>query len=354
MKKIIISILGRIKRKLYISSELNKITSRIEKCKGREIAFLFQTPTHSNIGDHAITIAELEFFEKNFPDIVVIEINQTLMTLFINRYSGLIKDKDLIVLNGGGNFGNEYMFEENLRRLVIERYPNNKIIVFPQTIHYSDDEVGKRELNVTQAILDEHENVIITTREEVSFELAKKYFPNNEVILTPDIVLSMSKNYNKERLYALAVIRNDQESILSESMKSIIDKALKHQYDDVVYSDMHVEGNRSVLTSLERKVIVDNKLKQFAGAKIVVTDRLHGMVLAAITGTPCIAFSNYNQKVSGTYNWIKGLDYIKYVENEEEFMAAFEDLIDKDNSYSFNSNKLREYFNPLINVIQNE
>lgn len=58
-----------------------------------------------------------------------------------------------------------------------------------------------------------------------------------------------------------------------------------------------------------------NKFKDFQKSKLVITDRLHGMVFCAISGTPCIAFSNYNHKVKGTYDWIKDLDYIKYVDN---------------------------------------
>ena len=59
-------------------------------------------------------------------------------------------------------------------------------------------------------------------------------------------------------------------------------------------------------------------MQEFCDAKLVITDRLHGMIFAAISETPCIVFSNYNHKVGGTYEWIKQLPYIRYVENMGE------------------------------------
>lgn len=42
-----------------------------------------------------------------------------------------------------------------------------------------------------------------------------------------------------------------------------------------------------------------NKYIKFRECELVITDRIHGMIFAAITGTPCIALSNY--KIKGTY-----------------------------------------------------
>ena len=42
------------------------------------------------------------------------------------------------------------------------------------------------------------------------------------------------------------------------------------------------------------------------------------MAFAALTETPCVVFSNYNHKVKGTYQWLKHLPYIKYVESVDK------------------------------------
>ena len=59
-------------------------------------------------------------------------------------------------------------------------------------------------------------------------------------------------------------------------------------------------SQNQILAEVRKSVIV-NKLKEFAGAQLVITDRLHGMVFCYLTNTPCIVFSNYNHKVLGTY-----------------------------------------------------
>lgn len=71
------------------------------------------------------------------------------------------------------------------------------------------------------------------------------------------------------------------------------------------------------------------KLREFSRARIVVTDRLHAMVFAAITGTPCVAFDNSSKKVSGVYEWIKYLDYITVVDNYSDAKVNIELLINK-------------------------
>lgn len=71
---------------------------------------------------------------------------------------------------------------------------------------------------------------------------------------------------------------------------------------------------------------------------MVITDRLHGMIFAAITGTPCIAFDNISKKVSGVYKWIESLEYIKVVNSFEEFVDAYnyiDNLDEKQLTYSF-------------------
>jgi len=342
----------KLSRRSFLNKrKISRLVRDLKKASARKRIFLFQTPSHSNIGDHAIAEAQLEFFAVHFPDAQIIEINQSVMQDFILHYGILVRPYDLITLHGGGNFGNEYLYEENLRRMVVENFPKNKIVVFPQTIHYSKDESGQNELKKTQAIFNEHSYLTLTAREKVSFELMKEYFPKNKVILTPDIVLFTSQIKSSARTYALEVIRQDQESILSEDDKRNITGILRSNFGKVISSDMHVMGFKSVKTIEERQKILENKYSQFRSANIAITDRLHGMVLAVITGTPCIVFSNYNQKVLGTYEWIKDLEYIRYVKNIEEAKVAFAELKNLSDFKVYDNVRLREEYKPLIEAL---
>ncbi|WP_313374739.1 polysaccharide pyruvyl transferase family protein [Chishuiella sp.] len=350
IKKVILKanyLLQKNKNKNTTKEIINKIINEDEAKR----IFLFQTPTHSNIGDHAIAEAQLSFLQQNFDDYTVYEINDDIFDFFIEKIDLVIKNSDIILLHGGGNFGNEYIILEKARRLIISKLQNNKIVVFPQTIHYSNDSLGENELKITQEIFSQHKNLTLTAREEVSYELMKKYFPNNNVILTPDIVLYTSQLKSKQRTYGLKVIREDQESILSEKDKSYITDLLKSTFSEVIASDMHVKNFRSVRTTEDRELILKNKFEQFQQAKIVITDRLHGMVFATISGTPCIVFSNYNQKVLGTYSWIKDLDYIRFVNNIDEAKIAFKELTELTNYKLYENSNLKSKYQPLIKAI---
>ena len=54
----------------------------------------------------------------------------------------------------------------------------------------------------------------------------------------------------------------------------------------------------------QREGEVLSKLEEFSSAELVITDRLHGMIFCAVTGTPCIVINSKSPKVRGCYQWI--------------------------------------------------
>lgn len=339
---------GKLGSYIYRFKKYRQLQS-INISRTKRNILVFQTPVHTNIGDHAIAEAEIVFLKKEFPNHNIVEINQFIMDDFISKRRKVVKSSDIIVLIGGGNFGNQYLNEEKHRRLVIESFPNNKIISFPQTIYYTKDNEGEMELKVTQRIVERHKNLYLIAREKTSFQMMSIFFPSAHVILTPDIVLSMEKNAHLQRKGALMVLRNDAEKILSEDFLQNLDVIVKRDFDKVTYSDMHY--HESVMSAAERDNVLDYKFKQFQSAEIAITDRLHGMVFAAITGTPCIAFSNYNQKVSGTYEWIKDLPYIRFVQEGVDIEREIEHLLQDTSVKNYEPQKYDEYFKKIVNVI---
>ena len=54
--------------------------------------------------------------------------NNIIIKKFIEQLKKIIKDEDIILLHGGGNFGDKYIELEEKRRMIITAFPNNKII----------------------------------------------------------------------------------------------------------------------------------------------------------------------------------------------------------------------------------
>ena len=75
------------------------------------------------------------------------------------------------------------------------------------------------------------------------------------------------------------------------------------------------------------------------------------IVISAVTGTPCIAFSNYTHKVKGTYQWIKYLPYIRYAETTEEAIGYIPELLGMEHC-RFDNSPLQPYYEKLAEAVR--
>lgn len=279
--------------------------------------FIFLAADYGNLGDVAITYAQHKFLKHFFPDdaITEIPISKTLKGVaFVKK---IIQPQDIITTVGGGNTGDLYGSIELYRRLVIENFPSNKMVSFPQTIDFSETPSGIKALNKTIKTYSNHKNLILVAREQKSFDFYKKYFSQNKVLLTPDIVLSQNQSIpQKERKGAIVCLRDDKEKKLSAEQEKNLKELLKKEFCSITIRDTHVGGHG---LSLKDRV---SKLKliweDFKSVEVVITDRLHGMIFCYITGTPVLVFLNNNHKIKSSYYWIQHAKHITLVEDLSE------------------------------------
>lgn len=314
--------------------------------------YVMGTPNHTNIGDSAIALAEMSFIKKNTKDIPAIK---ELSFSDVKRYSRLLTLSEIqnchFYWHGGGNMGDQWFAEESLRQEFIIKRINSNLVIFPQTIFYSDTEDGNKKLKDSISIYN-NSNLILVAREKQSFSIMKEHYPNAHILLTPDIVLSSTMEdfgaVPAERSGILFVTRSDPEKSVSDETWERLHQALVTIGKDIRKTDMYSD---TPVTKENRAACVRKKMQEFCGAELVITDRLHGMVFAALTATPCIVFSNYNHKVKGTYDWISYLPYIRYCETAEEAEAAIPELLAMKDCH-FDNTPLLPYFEPLAEVIK--
>ena len=161
-------------------------------------------PNHRNLGDQAIALAEEIFIRKNFPEYDFYSVPEGIMLKCVDKVRKVCTDEDILVLHGGGNFGNQYMYIEESRRKILELFPNNPIILMPQSIYFSNDEEGKEELNKTIKVYNKHKNFTIVAREQISYDKIKENF-TADVLQTPDIVMSLNKHKSCETHHNLSL-----------------------------------------------------------------------------------------------------------------------------------------------------
>lgn len=317
--------------------------------KGITRIYFAGLPEHGNMGDQAIALAMVKYieqFSKKY-EILTFSMSRFLDSLLPIRKD--LKKGDIFFLIGGGNMGVEYFGNEEVRRLIIEMFPNNRIIIFPQTIDYGNSELGKNELAEAARIYGKHKNLHIFAREEVSYHIMKEHFYKNHVYLTPDIVYSLKYKKTKERDEILFCIRKDRESALSSERINYLERILS-AFGTLRKMDT-VESYVPVITSEKiREILVYRKLDEFASARFVITDRLHGMIFSVITNTPCIVLGNYNHKLYSSYQtWLSDFPNIYYLENVDELGQVLANIKEEDNSEELYY--LRKEYTPLERLL---
>lgn len=162
------------------------------KQNGRRKVFLLDLPGHGNLGDEAIAVSEVELLKKycvqyDF-DLELFDADDFVKNL--KWYKKNIPEEDIILLHGGGNMGDQYSIYELIRQTVIHEFPNNKIVIFPQTYFFTDTEYGHISEKKAKKIYNSHPNLTIFARENDSFEKMKSHFNNCRIYLMPDMVIN--------------------------------------------------------------------------------------------------------------------------------------------------------------------
>lgn len=321
-------------RVLYKSYRITKNNlSNFKNCN----VFLIGTPEHGNLGDHLISLATIKFLKEhkiNFAEIPV--------SMYPKMKSKIVdSNKTLLLLQGGGNFGNEYIDDDDIRLDVAENFKNSNIIIMPQTIYYNSAPDAQERLEKTQKLFSSHTHLTLCAREQISFQKMKEYFPKNEVLLVPDIVLSSDiSTSDTKKKQVLFLLRRDLEKVENTNYIEKIKTWAKNNNFECVFSDTVIDCNTNILN---RKRKIKKLFKLIVNSQLIVTDRLHGMISAYINNIPAIVFPNYNHKIISSFEWVKNGKVKLFDDNLD---------IDKLINSTQNNPSLKENFKELENVIE--
>lgn len=288
----------------------------------RSVVFL--AADYGNIGDLAITAAQVAFLRHYAPGEHCIHVPISATREVLRSVQRQIRTDDLITIIGGGNMGGIYPDIEELRQLVIRSFPGNRIVCFPQTLDWDASTASERALQRIVKVYSQHPNLHVFARESISHTKLTELFrahANVTVGLVPDIVMSATA----ERLGArecsapagiLRCLRDDKERALSDAQYAQLDAALNSTECRIEKTDTHAGG--SELSDAQCAKLLADKLSQFRAAQLVVTDRLHGMILCLLAGTPCLVLPNSNHKIRQTWlDWLRDHPRLIFVEPEQ-------------------------------------
>ena len=307
-------------------------TNQIKKANNN--VYLIATSDRSNIGDHAIALSEYKFLQAIFPNRNIIEITGDHYRHEKDELEKLISMINPIFITGGGFLGDLWKDEENLVRDVISRFPNSNIVVFPQTIYFSNiyEEGGEYELS--KRIYRKHRNLLVLARENKSWHFLKEMLSGEQTGLFPDMALMLDAKIERtgNSKIALMCFRKDKECAVSDIIESNLLKQLTGLgYQVKKTSTLNIGENEGDILIENREIKVKEKIMEFSNAEIIITDRLHGMILATLAGTRCVAMNNTSRKVEGVYNsWLRDKYNVIVVEEACQLHSAIAQVLNND------------------------
>ena len=261
--------------------------------------FLFMLPEHGNLGDYAIGIAEKHFFKDFFSeyDLVCVTTKewQTLKTIFVQDMT----QSDVIFITGGGYLGDLWT-SGNICREIVQTFPENVKILLPNTLTYRDENKDIMKNDMGQLVKDDHTFVFF--RERRSWKMCRAFGLQDKCYCFPDMVFYLNQHacLCSKNGKALLCFRSDAEKLFKEEVQ--VQEQLERE--NVLYDRLDTHLYKYV-TQAESKEYVDALIAKIAQYEWMITDRLHGMLLSYIAGTPCMAFDNLTHKVSGVFEWIQ-------------------------------------------------
>lgn len=328
------------------------LKSKMNFWQNEKRLFLMNVHSYTNVGDYLITQAENLFLKEYFPDNEIIMIPSLICRDGMPLLKTYINPSDILLISGGGYLGNLWLDcgETNVR-MIITNFLENKIIILSQTLFFTDDAEGAKELNNSRFFYNQHNNISICLRDKKSFELAQRIFDENiRCKYIPDMVLFMNKSHEVyDRDDVVLCFRTDKEGVISADYMNEIERFLRD--NNIEFGKMSMETQDIVKTEDYDKA-VDEKLDIVRKSRLVITDRLHCMLLCAITGTPCIAFDNVSGKVKGVYEWITHLSYIKFVETQRKMDKEILELLHINSQCYYDNTEVMKKFRGLAQMIK--
>ena len=290
------------------------------KHKDKRILY-FGIPMHTNLGDQAQKYCIRKWLNENYPEYEVIEIPTRVVVdtrfRFLEEMRKYVQTSDIFVFQSGYcTHDIEPSQEDLMHRIVIENFPSNMMLMFPQTVYFKN---ADRQA-LSSKVYSMAEKMLFLARDNTSYRTAEKMFPTLRVELFPDIVTSLigTKHYDNERKGILVCARRDCEKFYSDDQLAEMIENLK-KYAPVTISDTTIDNLDSYWLDNHFEEYFQDIIRQYSSYEVVITDRYHGTIFSLIAETPVIVLKTTDHKVSTGVDWFKGVyDIVEFAESLDE------------------------------------
>lgn len=245
---------------------------------------LIDFPDHPNVGDSAIWLGECRMLHAvtgHGPDYICTWHDFDEAALRRACPDGVV------LLHGGGNLGDIWSHHQHLRETILQRMTDRKVIQLPQSIHFGDPAAAAR----FGAIAAAHPDFTLYVRDRPSAVIAQQ-LTGRPAPLVPDSAFALGRQpRNPADRPWLALMRTDIERVDDrDPAPPALDLVDWLEDDDLLPDDRMARAAARVTRGL----------RLLERGERIVTDRLHGHILATLLDIPHVVLENSYGKI-GAY-----------------------------------------------------
>jgi exopolysaccharide biosynthesis predicted pyruvyltransferase EpsI len=305
---------------------------------------IIDPPGYANVGDSAIFLGELAFLRRNFPDARIDFFDTGNYTPPCDRF---IRDSSVILLQGGGNFGEIWPRHHAIRMAVLSRFPGRPIVQFPQSISFRT----RAGIDATARAIEQQGNFTLLVRDRKSQAFAEAHFPCT-TILCPDMAFALGDiEREAPSLDFFCLLRRDKEVVIDHSRLLQVlaelggslgvedwieapgsrlgqwDKTLGRTWRRFPWAIGHTRSFAFRLRERYARERLAFGLGLLSKGSMVITDRLHAHVLCCLLGVRHLLFDSLDGKVSALYGaWTKGTQHARLVSSVDQVAGLVHEL----------------------------
>jgi exopolysaccharide biosynthesis predicted pyruvyltransferase EpsI len=301
-------------------------------------AVLLGAPTSRNSGDVALALGELCALQA-------IGVGVTYISPVVRFDRNLIERNPdtIILLQGGGNLGTLWPENQSFRERVLAEFPDRKIVQLPQSVWFDDTDAIVSARNAFNG----HPDFTVMLRDQASYDYMSSEF-DCRVELVPDSAFGLPNSSPRPRGTGIRWLRREdhERRVLRKGPDDFNVPAF--DWPDLDGKEERIRrfflgltgrldghGEIAALASpLLRKSYsafaqrrVDRAYAEFDDVSVLITERLHGLILAFQAGVPVVALDNLSGKLGSFIStWLRNSPSVHLAHDGEEAISIAKEL----------------------------
>ncbi|HEY1386022.1 MAG TPA: polysaccharide pyruvyl transferase family protein [Dongiaceae bacterium] len=327
----------------HLSQRIDETVAPLIAGRAERICII-DPPGYANVGDSAIFLGELAFLRRNFPETRIDFFDTSNYTPACDRF---IREASVIVLQGGGNFGEIWPRHHKIRMRILERFAGQPIVQLPQSISFTT----RAAIDAAARAIERQSDFTLLVRDRRSHAFAERHFACRTV-LCPDMAFALGDLARAPAsLDFLCLLRQDKEVAADHSRLLQVLGALGGSLDvadwiEAPWSRLGRRDNdlgrmwrkrpwtigltRSFAFRLRERYALERLaygIGLLSRGSMVITDRLHAHVLCCLLGVRHLLLDSLDGKVSALYEaWTKESTMARLVRSMDQIAGLVHEL----------------------------